>query len=131
VLPARIAELRRFDLLVSDSAPDQALQDWLTRPQHCVVLHRQLIGVVAGCTLIFVDPGRRDKRQVLPARIAELRRFDLLVSDSAPDQALQDWLAQQAMCVTTCAACVTAKRWQTAGRELTAGAAESPVVPAS
>jgi DeoR family deoxyribose operon repressor len=33
----------------------------------------------------------------LPARIAELRRFDLLVSDSAPDQALQDWLAQQAI----------------------------------
>jgi DeoR family deoxyribose operon repressor len=33
--------------------------------------------------------------KVLPARIAELRRFDLLVSDSAPEPALKSWLAQQ------------------------------------
>ncbi len=33
--------------------------------------------------------------KVLPARIGELRRFDLLVSDSAPEPALKSWLAQQ------------------------------------
>lgn len=33
--------------------------------------------------------------KVLPARIGELHRFDLLVSDSAPDKALAEWLAQQ------------------------------------
>lgn|GEM_PF-9032 len=37
VLPARIGELRGFDLLVSDSAPDAALQAWLA--QHNIPLH--------------------------------------------------------------------------------------------
>lgn len=36
VLPARIGELDRFDLLVSDSAPDSALSSWLT--QHDIPL---------------------------------------------------------------------------------------------
>ena len=45
--------------------------------------------------ILVADSSKYGK--VLPARIAELRRFDLLVSDSAPDQALQDWLAQQAI----------------------------------
>ncbi len=33
--------------------------------------------------------------KVLPVRIGELRAFDLLVSDSAPEQDLNNWLAQQ------------------------------------
>lgn len=37
VLPARIGELQRFDLLVSDSAPDNRLGDWLA--QHSIPLH--------------------------------------------------------------------------------------------
>ena len=45
--------------------------------------------------ILVADSSKYGK--VLPARIAELRRFDLLVSDAAPDQALQDWLAQQAI----------------------------------
>ncbi len=46
-------------------------------------------------SVLVADSSKYGK--VLPARIAELQRFDLLVSDSAPDQALQNWLAQQAI----------------------------------
>ncbi len=35
--------------------------------------------------------------KVLPARIGALSRFDLLVSDSAPDATLSQWLAQQSI----------------------------------
>lgn len=46
------------------------------------------------CVLV-ADSSKYGK--VLPARIAELHRFDLLVSDSAPDAAMQTWLAQHAL----------------------------------
>ncbi|WP_439213654.1 DNA-binding transcriptional repressor DeoR [Duffyella gerundensis] len=43
--------------------------------------------------ILIADSSKYGK--VLPARIGELRRFDMLVSDSAPDEALAASMAQQ------------------------------------
>ncbi|MCW0343154.1 Deoxyribose operon repressor [Pantoea ananatis] len=43
--------------------------------------------------ILVADSSKYGK--VLPARIGELARFDLLVSDSAPEPVLREWLTQQ------------------------------------
>ncbi|WP_054688174.1 DNA-binding transcriptional repressor DeoR [Pantoea stewartii] len=45
--------------------------------------------------ILVADSSKYGK--VLPARIGALSRFDLLVSDSAPDATLSQWLAQQSI----------------------------------